>query len=105
MNKYYYYYADGNILMFDNDKLVSLKRNYLSYKNLSILPEDGILNGKEVHKGDIVMTFYDNNFVVISKDSEFAIIVVERIKEREIRESKCCDEASPCDCNADIKAE
>lgn len=89
-----YYTIFNNIVAFENNKFQEIESDYLIYDRLFIVPEDGVLDGKEVHAGDIVMTFYGtdmngNKFFIFDKDSTFADIL-KKNRERKYENMKEC---------------
>lgn len=94
-----YYNIEGAIVKFTNDTPTVIKRDYVRMNNMFRITEDGILNGKEVHEGDIVLTFYfTEDFAIISKDTDLSKILTEEMQKRDEREKANCSEPC-CGCN------
>ncbi len=96
-----YYNVEGALIKLINDTPVVLKRNYISYNNIIIITEDGIIDGKEVHEGDIVITFYHTNDVaIIRKNTDLAEILISEIQNNNKRKEISCCEQKCCDCDS-----
>lgn len=97
-----YYNIEGAIVKFTNDTPTVVKRNYVSINNMFRITEDGIIDGKEVHEGDIIFTFYHTKDVaIISKDTDLSKILTEEMQKRdEIEKAPCCD--CNCGCAKDV---
>lgn len=101
-----YYNIEGTIVKFTNDTPTVIKRDYVSIKNMFRITEDGILDGKEVHEGDIVLTFYcTEDFAIISKGTDLSKILTEEMQKKDEREKArriepCCD--CDCECAKDV---
>lgn len=59
-----YYNIDGALVKFVDEVPVIIKRDYVSINNMFRITEDGTIDGREVHEGDIVITFYHTNVIV-----------------------------------------
>lgn len=96
-----YYNIEGVIVKFTNDTPTVIKRDYVSINNMFRITEDGILDGKEVHEGDIVLTFYcTEDFAIISKDTDLSKILTEEMQKRdEIEKARCSEPCCGCDCD------
>lgn len=79
-----YYIINGAVVSLKDDKIGKTEKGWFSINNCHRIPEDGILNGKEVHAGDVVITTYDDEcFIIVDKDSAFANAINADIEERE----------------------
>ena len=97
-----YYNAEGSIYKLKDDQLISPRREWISINNIYIVDEDGVIEGKEVHTGDVIITFYSDDpmkFAIISKDSDFTKIFVEAVelrKRKEVSKNECCECCDSC---------
>lgn len=93
-----YYNVEGAIVSMKDDVIAPLRRDYVSMNNMIIIPEDGTIEGSEVQKGDLIITFYSNEYVILKKDEELAKYLTNRIKKQyEEKLSSRIDDA--CCCN------
>lgn len=93
-----YYNIEGAIVKFIDDIPTVIKRDWISINNMFRITEDGILDGREVHEGDIVFTFYHtNNVAIISKDTDLSRILTEEMQKRDEKEKALCSEPD-CEC-------
>lgn len=97
-----YYNTEGSIYKIKDDQLISSRREWISINNIYIVDEDGVIEGKEVRTGDVVITFYSDDpmkFAIISKDSDFTKILVEAVefrKRKEVSKNECCECCDSC---------
>lgn len=89
-----YYNIDGAIVKFTNDVPTVIKRDYVSINNMFRITEDGLLDGREVHEGDIILTFYcTKDFAIISKGTDLSEILTKEMQKRdEIEKTPCCED-------------
>ena len=93
-----YYKVEGTIVSMKDDVISPLRRDYVSINNVLIIPEDGTIEGSEVQEGDLIITFYSNEYVILKKDEELAKFLTNRIKKQyEEKLSSRIDNA--CCCN------
>lgn len=93
-----YYKVEGTIVSMKDDVIVPLRRDYVSINNILIIPEDGTIAGNEVQEGDLIITFYSNEYVILKKDEELAKFLTNKIKKQyEEKLSSRIDDA--CCCN------
>lgn len=95
-----YYNIEGALVRFVDEVPVVVKRDYLSINNMFRITEDGTLNGRELHEGDIVITFYHTKDIAItSKDTDLAKILTKEMQKRdEIEKTRCNEPCCDCDC-------
>lgn len=88
-----YYNIEGALVKFVDEVPVVVKRDYVSINNMFRITEDGTLDGKEVHEGDIVITFYHTKDVaIIRKDTDLSEILTTEMQRRdEIEKAPCCE--------------
>lgn len=85
-------------------KITALESDYLRYSRLFIVPEDGIIDGREVHAGDIVMTIYgctgnEDDYVIFPSTDQFTQHFIKQVEEdKKRRDLPTADE--PCCGNA-----
>ena len=93
-----YYNVEGTIVSMKDDVIAPLRRDYVSINNILIIPEDGTIAGNEVQEGDLIITFYSNEYVILKKDEELAKFLTNKIKKQyEEKLSSRIDDA--CCCN------
>lgn len=93
-----YYNIEGAIVKFIDDIPTVSRQNYVSINNMFRITEDGIIDGREVHEGDIVFTFYHTNDVaIISKDTDLSRILTEEMQKKDEKEKALCSEPD-CEC-------
>ena len=93
-----YYKVEGTIVSMKDDVIAPLRRDYVSINNILIIPEDGTIAGNEVQEGDLIITFYSNEYVILKKDEELAKFLTNKIKKQyEEKLSSRIDDA--CCCN------
>ena len=102
-----YYEVEGRIVKLANDKVTATFNCYISVDRFTIIEEDGIFDGKEVHEGDLIITLYDidenknRKYMIVDKDNQFAI-KAQQIREQQLKQREECNEACPnceaCDC-------
>lgn len=99
-----YYNIEGTVVKFVNDVPAVVKRDYVRINNMFRITEDGILDGREVHEGDIVLTFYcTEDFAIISKGTDLSEILTAEMQKRDEREkSRCSEPCCGCECAKDI---
>lgn len=79
-----YYIINGAVVSLKDNKIGKTEKGWVSINNCHRIPEDGMLDGKEVHAGDIVITTYnDECFIIVDKDSAFADAITADIEDRE----------------------
>ena len=103
-----YYEVEGRLVKLENDEVTSVFHCYLSVENYYLIEEDGVFDGREVHKGDVVITLYDitedgkRSYLILNKDNSLTdkmISIKERSVQRENNEvsgecnCKCADPA------------
>lgn len=95
-----YYNIEGAIAKFTNDTPTIIKRDYVSINNMFRITEDGTIDGREVHEGDIVLTFYHTkDFAIISKGTDLSKILTEEMQKKDEREkARCSEPCCGCDC-------
>ena len=93
-----YYNVEGTIVSMKDDVIAPLRRDYVSMNNMIIIPEDGTIEGSEVQKGDLIITFYSNEYVILKKDEELAKFLTNKIKKQyeeklssRIDDTCCCN--------------
>lgn len=88
-----YYNIDGAIVKFVDDVPTVIKRDWISIHDMFRITEDGIIDGREVHEGDIVFTFFHTkDFAIISKDTDLSRILTEEMQKRDKEEKARCSE-------------
>lgn len=93
-----YYNVEGTIVSMKDDVISPLRRDYVSMNNMLIIPEDGTIEGSEVQEGDLIITFYSNEYVILKKDEQLAKFLTNKIKKQyEEKLSSRIDDM--CDCN------
>lgn len=103
-----YYEVEGRIVKLADDKITPTFHCYVSIDNYVLIEEDGIFDDKEVHKGDVVIIFYDKNkngnreYTILSEDNYIADKIL-KIKEREA-EAKCECASPGCECTCSDNA-
>lgn len=95
-----YYNIEGALVKFVDEVPVVIKRDYVSINNMFRITEDGTLDGREVHEGDIVITFYHTKDVaIISRDTDLSKILTEEMQKKdEIEKANCSEPYCDCDC-------
>ena len=94
-----YYNIEGALVRFVDEVPVVVKRDYVSMNNMSRITEDGTLDGREVHEGDIVITFYHTkDIAIISKGTDLSEILTVEMQRRDEIEKASCSEPC-CGCN------
>lgn len=95
-----YYNIEGALVGFVDEVPVVVKRDYVSIKNMFRITENGTINGRELHEGDIVITFYHTkDIAIISKDTDLSkILTKEMQKKDEIKKANCSEPCCDCDC-------
>lgn len=93
-----YYNVEGTIVSMKDDVIAPLRRDYVSMNNMLIIPEDGTIEGNEVQEGDLIITFYSNEYVILKKDEQLAKFLTNKIKKQyeeklssRIDDMCCCD--------------
>lgn len=93
-----YYNINGAIVKFVDDVPTVVKRNYVGINDMFRITEDGVIDGREVHEGDIIFTFYHTeDFAIISKDTDLSRILTEKMQKRDEEEKARCSEPD-CEC-------
>lgn len=93
-----YYNIEGAIVKFIDDVPTVIKRDYISINSMVRITEDGILDGREVHEGDIVFTFYHTkDLAIIRKGTDLVKILTEEMQKRDEKDKACCSEPC-CEC-------
>lgn len=100
----------------DNDDVKKVANNVSTCIDyVYIVPEDGKILNKEVHKGDIILTMYgivdendndikskEDKLIILDKDSTLAKYITERAEMREkiriAKEAKKANNNNDCDC-------
>lgn len=84
----------------ETEEFDTIKYSIPRISDMYIAPEDGTLNGKEVHKGDIVLQMYS-----ISGDGEQEIFIIADdnlknyyIRAKEFDKQKSVNNRIACDC-------
>ena len=86
-----YFEVEGKIIKLIDDNITATFSCYVPVDRYNIIDEDGIFDGKEVHKGDVIATLYvgDLNraeYIIFDKDTSIAKkaakIKEERIEKR-----------------------
>lgn len=77
-----YYNVEGTIVSMKDDVISPLRRDHVSMNNMIIIPEDGTIEGSEVQEGDLIITFYSNEYVILKKDAQLAKFLTNRIKKQ-----------------------
>lgn len=97
-----YYNIEGALMKFVDEVPTVIKRDYVSINNMFRITEDGTIDGREVHEGDIVITFYHTkDFAIISKGTDLSEILTKEMQRRDGIEKSSCSEPC-CDCAKDI---
>lgn len=86
-----YFEVEGKIVKLVDDNVTATFSCHVFIDRYNIVDEDGIFDGKEVHKGDVIATLYVGNpnkaeYVIFDKDTSIAKkaakIKEERIEKR-----------------------
>lgn len=86
-------------------KITKLENDYLHHSRFYIVPEDGIIDGREVHAGDVVMTIYgdtnnEDRYVIFPSTDQFTQYFVKQVEEDKKRrdlpdaDGPCCGNAA-----------
>lgn len=89
-----YTVAEGVVFKFENERIKSLDRTYLSINRYFIVPEDGEVDGAPVNKSDVICTLYreeEPRFIIIT-DSNAKKLALEEFHRR----NKPAEEDLPC---------
>lgn len=100
-----YYVINGAVVSLKDNKIAKTEKGWVSINNCHRIPEDGVLGGKEVHAGDIVITTYDDEcFIIVDKDSAFADAINSDIESRKryVEENNVSGEC--CECKGSVPA-
>ena len=87
--------AEGIIFKFENEKIESLDRTYLSINKCFIIPENGEIDGVSVNKGDIVCALYRDekpNFFIITDPIAKKLAQEELDKRKRHAEDEACND-------------
>lgn len=94
-----YVIGEGIVFKVEEDNEIKvLDRTYIAINRYFIVPEDGEICGKEVHKGDLICTLYGERvpgFIIIT-DPEAKRLAQEEVESRQksAKEPKVgCEEA------------
>ena len=94
-----YYKVNGEIFKFKDNEFIRPQRFYLGIKDWVIIDKDGTFKGKEVHTGDMILTFYDENYteLILPVDNEYTAKFLEVFlkKEEEYKKGAVCSDANP----------
>lgn len=93
-----YYNVEGVVVSMKDDVIAPLRREYVSINNIFIIPEDGIIAGNEVQEGDLIITFYSNEYVILKKGEQLAEVLTDKIK-KQYEEKLSSRSESMCSCN------
>lgn len=72
-----YFEVEGKIVKLTEDNVTAVFNCYVPIDRCNVIDEDGIFDGKEVHKGDVIATLYDGElnktkYIIFDKDSVLA---------------------------------
>lgn len=95
-----YYNVEGTIVSMEDDVITPLRREYVSINSMFIILEDGTIAGNEVQEGDLIVTFYSNEYVILKKDEKLAKFLTNKIK-KQYEERLSSRSEAPCCCNSD----
>lgn len=93
-----YYNVEGVVVSMKDDVIAPLRRDYVSINNIFIIPEDGIIAGNEVQEGDLIITFYSNDYVILKKGEQLAEVLTDKIK-KQYEEKLSSRSENICGCN------
>lgn len=93
-----YYNVEGAVVSMKDDVIAPLRREYVSINNIFIIPEDGIIAGNEVQEGDLIITFYSNEYVILKNGEQLAEVLTDKIK-KQYEEKLSSRSESMCSCN------
>lgn len=100
-----YYEIEGRIVKLADDEVTPTFHCYVSIDNYVLIEEDGIFNDKEVHKGDVIIIFYDKNkngnreYIILDKNNYITDKIL-KIKEREAKaKCECASSEYECICS------
>lgn len=93
-----YYNVEGAVVSMKDDVIVPLRRDYVSINNIFIVTEDGTIAGNEIQEGDLIITFYSNDYVILKKDEQLAKVLTDKIK-KQYEEKLASRSGEMCGCN------
>lgn len=72
-----YFEIEGKIFKLAEGNVTTVFDCYVPINRCNVIDEDGIFDDKEVHKGDVIATFYNDNpneagYIIFDKDSSIA---------------------------------
>lgn len=96
-----YYEVEGRLVKLENDEVTPVFHCYISVDNYYFIEEDGIFDGKEVHKGDVVIMLYDIEdekrlYIILNEDNVITDKIMS-IKERSVQRENN-EVSGKCDC-------
>lgn len=84
---------NGLLVKQDGDEFSRVDYTYMGIRDWFLVKEDGIFRDQEVHKGDLICSFYtnqnDKRYIILPKGSELANIAEWREKKED---DKCLNE-------------
>lgn len=99
-----YYEVEGRLVKLTDDKVTSVFNCYVSIDRYNLIEEDGIFDGKEVHKGDVIVMLYDVNenknraYFILNSDSIISNKILRKKEDSLKREN---EKEAPCNCECD----
>lgn len=101
-----YYILDNRVFSItEDDKCVMASHIWPSFDDVYYIEEDGEFDGKEISKGDFIVTFRysKNSYAIVRADEDIhahLMKIVERLSEERMDSPTCCS----CEKGADYDA-